>query len=289
MKIKNDLLFEVTNEDLNPDGSFTFPDGVTMIGLSAFRFCDALKCIQIPEQITSIDESAFTGCSSLEVVYMPDSVTEIQYFTFEGCVSLKKISLPSKIKKIYGGFDECKSLIEVTIPNEHCELSRWSFFNCENLKRIIIQKDNMEKNVYPVCCVNGFCMYILHETKIGDYTILKCNYFSETEDVYVAKKDDVACFGETFQEAVDALEVKLKKVTNFKQNYLRIAKQGYMNANDYLLLTQANPEEIKKVLSKKNITMEDNMSIEELLELMKYQDGSFIFERIVQQILALMD
>lgn len=289
MKIKNNLLIEVTNEDLNPDGSFTFPDDVTMIGLSAFRFCDALKRIQIPERITSIDESAFAWCSSLEVVCMPDSVTEIPYFTFEGCVSLKKIYLPSKIKKIYGGFNGCKSLNEVTIPNEHCELSKWSFFDCDNLKRIIVQKDDMEKNAYPVCCIDGFCMHVLHEMKIGDYTILKCNYFSETEDVYVAKKDDITCFGETFQEAVDALGVKLKKETNFMQNCLRIAKQGYMNANDYLLLTEADPEEIEKVLSKNNVTMEDNMPIEDFLELTKYQDGNFIFERIAQQILELMD
>ena len=41
----------------------SIPEGVTVIGESAFQFCHALTSVSIPEGVTKIAERAFECCS----------------------------------------------------------------------------------------------------------------------------------------------------------------------------------------------------------------------------------
>ena len=82
MRVENGVLLEVLESDINADGSFTFPEGVTSIGHSAFKDCRNLTEIRIPEGVTSIEEWAFYNCSSLTKISIPEGVTSIGHVCF---------------------------------------------------------------------------------------------------------------------------------------------------------------------------------------------------------------
>lgn len=70
---------------------FTFPKGVTSIGISAFRNCwnsGNPGTIEIPEGVTSIGDYAFTGCMYLNGVVIPSTVTTIGQYAFSNCQRL---------------------------------------------------------------------------------------------------------------------------------------------------------------------------------------------------------
>ena len=76
--------------------SVVIEDGVTRIGISAFKNCDALTDVTIPNGVSSIGEYAFSDCSSLTSVTIPNSVTSIGSSAFDGCGALKDV--------YYGGY-----------------------------------------------------------------------------------------------------------------------------------------------------------------------------------------
>lgn len=70
MIIENDVLIQVTNEDLDENFSFTIPEGITKIDDYAFYSCKQIKTIFMLESIVEIGVSAFDGCYDLEEVRM---------------------------------------------------------------------------------------------------------------------------------------------------------------------------------------------------------------------------
>ena len=71
--------------------SVVIEDGVTRIGISAFKNCDALTDVTIPNGVSSIGEYAFSDCSSLTSVTIPGSVTKIGGSVFYDCDALTDI------------------------------------------------------------------------------------------------------------------------------------------------------------------------------------------------------
>ncbi|MCW8407502.1 leucine-rich repeat domain-containing protein [Legionella sp. PATHC035] len=61
MKLSDDgkILLKGTNRDINEDGSFDFPAGVTSIGDDAFEGCSEIGASRFPKEIIIKEESAF--------------------------------------------------------------------------------------------------------------------------------------------------------------------------------------------------------------------------------------
>ena len=97
MRVENGILVDVIEEDINPDGSFTFPSEVTSIGDRAFESCRSLKRVEIPAGVTSIRNCTFLRCRSLEEIKIPEGVTSIGNMAFASCSSLKKIEIPEGV------------------------------------------------------------------------------------------------------------------------------------------------------------------------------------------------
>ncbi len=75
----------------NTRKSYMIPDGVTIIGNSAFKYCDTLTNIIIPDSVTSIGDDAFYYCDSLASVSIGNGVTTIGDDAFYSCVNIKDV------------------------------------------------------------------------------------------------------------------------------------------------------------------------------------------------------
>jgi hypothetical protein len=98
----------------NTRTSFTIPDSVTTIGLTAFYGSTALTTINFPSYVTSIGASAFGSCTGLTSVIIGSGVTSIGYHAFYGCTSLTSVTIPYSVTSIGDyAFLECTKLTSV--------------------------------------------------------------------------------------------------------------------------------------------------------------------------------
>jgi len=167
-KIRNNILVEFDERDLDHYGRFIVPDGVTEIGnfaffggeenkLPIFTECHNLKEVIIPESVIKIGEHAFKSNVGLEKVVLPSGLLELSFAAFTGCKNLKEINLPEGLKVIGEDcFYNCKSLKQIQLPSQ-IETVGVSVFYGSGVKQItmfgrdIKDEDIIEdlKNSYP--------------------------------------------------------------------------------------------------------------------------------------------
>lgn len=113
------------------------PDGVSVIGESAFEGNGCLNEIEIPDSVTEIKTAAFYECTNLQWIKIPDSVREIGYGAFEYCTRLETLQLPKSITEISGKmFYGCSALCNIAIPKGVTTIEAYAFQGCSNLGSI---------------------------------------------------------------------------------------------------------------------------------------------------------
>ncbi len=134
--------------------SFVIPNGVTSIGVDAFRGCNNLTSITIPDSVTSIGVSAFKECSSLASITLPfvgtlkDGTGKTYFGAIFGASAYKYNggSIPQTLKKVIitGGeiidsyaFYGCTNLVTVSIPKSITRLNYHIFDRCDNMESVI--------------------------------------------------------------------------------------------------------------------------------------------------------
>ena len=123
--------------------TYTIPQGIAVIGDSAFFACSSLTSVSVPDSVTSIGDEAFALCSSLTSVSIPDSVTSIGDAAFHSCKSLTSVSIPDSVTSIsYLAFFSCDSLTSVSIPDSVMQIEANPFASCPALKRIFLSPDH---------------------------------------------------------------------------------------------------------------------------------------------------
>ena len=161
----------------------TLPETVTVIGASAFDYCDDLTEFTITNNITSIGDSAFgsTGlkriiipesvksigicvfwyCEDLEEVIIQANITDIPVQMLRSCYSLAKVDIPDSVESISSGaFWGCSNLSEIVLPENVSEIEEDVFLDCSKLASIYI------KNVNPPTRIYGDDLGISKSTKI---------------------------------------------------------------------------------------------------------------------------
>jgi len=158
-------------------GAFTIPDGVTIISVNAFSYCNSLTSVTIPVGVTSIGNFAFYHCPGLTgitvdednpnyaseggilydkaktalitapeaiqgAVIIPRSVTSIKDYAFSDCVNLTGITIPADVTSIgMDAFSGCAGLTGITIPTGVRSIGPRMFSDCTSLTVITIPKD----------------------------------------------------------------------------------------------------------------------------------------------------
>ena len=139
------VLFEKTTKTLicypraRTSTTYTIPQGIKVIGASAFTFCVSLTSITIPDSVTSIGDYAFHQCMSLTSITLPSSVTSTGDGTFDSCTSLTNINIPDGVTSIGdSAFANCNALTSITIPNSVTAIGDGAFRYCTSLTSITI-------------------------------------------------------------------------------------------------------------------------------------------------------
>ena len=104
--------------------TFEVPDGIRIIGDSAFFNCNNLTSITLPGSVKSIGDNAFYNCDSLTLINLPDSITSIGNGAFSSCRSLTSIMLPDSITDLGANpWSTCENLAMINVSPKHSSLA----------------------------------------------------------------------------------------------------------------------------------------------------------------------
>jgi hypothetical protein len=118
-----------------------FSEGLEVIGIKAFSYCQNLKYInKLPSTLKEIHSNAFRRCESLVEVEFSEGLERIGRRAFKTCTNLKHINkLPSTLKEIGDdAFWRCESLDSIEFPEGLQVIGASAFVFCGALKKIKI-------------------------------------------------------------------------------------------------------------------------------------------------------
>ena len=94
------------------------PDGIRVIGESAFESNSAVTTVHLPQTVEEIRRSAFAHCPSLQVAEFGDSLKLIGDAAFEGCNTLNYLRLGHALQSVGDyAFAGCPALTEIYLPD----------------------------------------------------------------------------------------------------------------------------------------------------------------------------
>lgn len=115
----------------------TLPDGITSIGVGAFRDCSHLSgSLIIPDGVTRIEDLAFYNCSLLSgILSLPESLTAIDEAAFSGCKFTCELLLPSNLESIgRNAFQYCNEIYgELHFPESLKSIGEGAFYGMSSL------------------------------------------------------------------------------------------------------------------------------------------------------------
>jgi hypothetical protein len=136
--------------------SFTVPNSVTRIEPFAFKYCMALKNLNLPESVTSIDDDAFNECTGLTAINVDDN--NPIYSSDDGILYNKEktalikypvgktdtsFSVPNSVTVIgKSAFEDCTALEILNLGNNVSIFNESAFFHCVNLTAINVENKN---------------------------------------------------------------------------------------------------------------------------------------------------
>ena len=133
--IENTVLKEYNGNASN----VVIPEGITVIGRSAFARNKYIQNVTIPNTVTQIDFGAFWECPNLTSVTISGGVKIIGEDAFYGCTRLANVTIQNGVQTIgQGAFANCYSLANVVIPNSVTNIESKAFYYCKSLRSIVI-------------------------------------------------------------------------------------------------------------------------------------------------------
>ena len=119
--------------------SVVLPDSVTTIAANAFHSCREMTSIRLSARLTSIGENAFRSCEALTAIRLPEGLTVIGESAFRGCKALTAVRIPGSVRTIdVSAFQDCTALVRVHVFPGVRNIWDDAFRGCTALERIIM-------------------------------------------------------------------------------------------------------------------------------------------------------
>ena len=162
--------------------SYTIPNQVTSIGISAFLGCSNLYTVTLTNNITEIKDYAFYACTNLSSINLPNSITRIGTWAFFYNTAITTLTIPASVINIAeSAFQQCYALTSVTFE-ENSKLSAIEtriFCACDSLQTINIPKGitSIGVNAFQNCSLRTITIPS-SVTAIYPYAFTGCNYLT---------------------------------------------------------------------------------------------------------------
>ena len=164
-----------------PGGDVVVPDGVTVIGDSAFGGHEEITSITLPDSVTKIESNAFGDCSGLQSISLSNNLKEIGYTAFCGCNSLTHIDLPESLEMLGNeAFAACVSLSDIIIPEKIKTIPYGCFSGCVSLTDVTLSENVEIISDYAFSSCNKLITIDLPSRlkEIGNYAFSNCSNFT---------------------------------------------------------------------------------------------------------------
>jgi len=116
MWVEDNILVQVSETNLNQQGSFDFPVNVTTLGVYAFSNNQALKRLDIPGHVKKVSGYAVANCYELTEVKLSSGTTTISGHAFYNAVYLRSLVLPDTLETIAdSAFKDAGKMTDLTI------------------------------------------------------------------------------------------------------------------------------------------------------------------------------
>lgn len=136
---------------------------VTVIGESAFEYCNSIINVTIPDSIKIIEDYAFKYSSSIKDVKIPDSVEEVGHYAFY-YGDIEQVFIPKNVVKIgQDAFGSAEFFVNSENPNYSSD-EKGVFFNKDKSELIRYPKNGDDKYEIPTTV-----------TKIANEAFASCN------------------------------------------------------------------------------------------------------------------
>lgn len=148
-------------------------DGVTSIGVQAFKNHENLASINIANSVTTIGGKAFERCFGLTEFTVPDGVTNIDGGAFNQCLNMETFNIGTGLASINnsGIFLECDKLATFTVAAGN------TAFKAED--GVLLTYDGTELVAYPAAKTATTYTIPDDVTTIWDYAFYQCTKLTE--------------------------------------------------------------------------------------------------------------
>ena len=249
------------------NGAVTIPDGVEVVGNSAFYGFGNLTSVAIPASVTEIEGYAFGDCSGLKsftvasgnqnykaangllltkdgkrlvcgvngAVTIPAGVMTICDDAFYSLDALTSVTIPASVTQIGGyAFAYCDGLKSVTIPNGVTVIGYGAFDECAGLTSVTIAASVTQIRNYAF----SYCYGLKTVTFAGDCPDCGDAVYSGTPEDLVTY---VPAGNATWTEALAAGTWKGRAIRTAEKYKVTFGKNGGTGGDNYVTVTYGQP------------------------------------------------